>query len=32
MKCYESYSVLKEAEPKLAEELSNEFDFINDYE
>jgi hypothetical protein len=30
MKCYENYSVLKEAEPKLAEELSHEFDFTND--
>ena len=30
MTCYENYNVLKEAEPKLAEELSHEFDFTND--
>lgn len=30
MKCYESYSALKEADPKLTKELSNEFDFTND--
>lgn len=29
MKCYESYNTLKEAEPKLAEELNNRFDIIN---
>lgn len=31
MKCYESYSALKEADPKLAEELDDKFDTNNDW-